>query len=259
MNHRFKDDELYWHDGSIISNDGKEYKDLKIKYNTIDNSINVKLDDRYFRIHSHRIIGFDLKAKGRVHIFRRGFNENRKHELTAFYTIGATETLQYLTEYENISNFKILRLETNKKKKSDGDLNIQFYSPSNNASYAFQSYLKKNHGIMDVSVNTNGTGIDESRFFEVLAEGKQGKLLKLHSKRSGQSESVSLAKVPDPTVVTFDKHSYFLSNDENDIQPIFLNKKSVKKALDFTEIEFGKRISSIRSEKKITAFFNKIL
>ncbi len=257
LNRRAKNGNLNWFDGSVISTDGTEYKGLKLKFNTIDNSVNIKLDSRFYRINSPGLTGFKIINKNKFREFRKGFTESRVHVISATYSCNSIELLKHLTSFIGIDEFNILDFEMANKDGKNNGLYIRLLSPSVNSTQNLQAYLLANQDIEDVQIELKELGMDDNIFFEIIADGDNGMLLKRYSKRSTQSDAVSLVK--NSNVVTFDKFEYYLSNPNNGIRPIYLNKKSIKKAIKYTGINKTRRVPMFVNEKKLIVLFNKIL
>lgn len=257
LNRHYKKEKMHWFDGTIISKKGMKYEDLKIKFNIIDNSVNIKNGVKYYRIFSHSLNGFNLIDKNGMREFKRGYSESRIHTVKAFYNISTNEAMIHLMGFNEMESVKILKLEANKKMMTDGELFMEIISPSTKATYDLQAHILKREGFWNVQVETKGKGLDKSVFFEIIQTGNKASLLKYHTKKSTETENVSLA---DHSVQnTFDKSNYYLSDKDNNIRYFYLNKKSIKKALEFAGVKVPKKMPFIRNERKLVSFLRKII
>lgn len=257
LNRRSGKEGLFWHDGSIFSQKGKEYTGLKLKFNTIDNTINILHDEKFYRIAPQSMTGFSIIENGKKRLFRKGFFENRVHKINADFFGPSKEVHKYILKFKSIDNFNFQKFQVDKKEGKGGKIKLTFDSPSDFSSRNFQAYLEKNENINRVKVNMKETGLEPGVFYEVLAEGDNGYLLKLFSKKSIESNSVSV--IQHSYSVTFDKFKYYVAKPDKKIRQVVFLKSSVNQAHQFLGIKRTKKIGTIRGEERLTKYMKTIL
>lgn len=257
LNHRYHKGEIFWFEGAIIAKNEERYDHLRLKFNTIDNSLYLHIEDQFYRIISSGLKEFILYDKGSKRRFVKGFGEIHIHLISASYYTNAIEVIKYLAEYPQADDFRILELSTIENEPNNGSLIIRIRSGGIKPVYALQRYLGQQPGMGGVQIESGVPQFDENTFFEVLVDGKEAQLLKLNYKQSSQSESISLVKQSD--FFTFNKFTYYLSDRDENIRRLQFSRKSVRKALSFANVDFTGDIPSVRKEKQLVSWLGKIL
>ncbi len=254
---RFRRDEIFWYDGTMTTAEGVCHEGLKLKFNTIENTLYLKQKGQYYRLSTYSLRSFTLEDEGRQRHFIKGFGEKHEYVLSAIFRGNPSEVLKYLADFEQRDSFQLTAFDTSWKPSDGGSLALRLQSSSIHPVHNLKGYLEDNPNFNKVKLESETTEADEQGFFEVLAKGRRGKLLIQHSKKLARSGGLSLVK--NHKVITFDERTYFLANQQKEIRQVFFTKRSVKKALQALGIAPPRRICSVRNEGRLAECLRKIL
>ena len=258
LNSGFKKEEIYWYKGTLTAKDGVQYQNLQLKFNTIDNSLFLKNKNQYFRIKAPDLQAFTLQDGDRVRRFVKGYYQSREHQLSATFAGSTQEVMETIMSYEAFGTLEITTINAAKKKGASGELSMRLSSPDLMSVQHFRNYLEGTNLFGELNLLSGATGLGKQTLFEELVAGKGIALLKYYSRKKGTNEMTSIVSDA-ATQLTFHNNRVYISNTEHQLQEMAFSRKSARKAMLFTGLQWEGKIPAIRKEKQLVAFMKKVV
>ncbi len=249
-----KKNKLKWFEGSITNKKGEVFTNLQLKFNTINNSLYVKENDKFYKLSQFRLSEFTLVDNGKERRFSKGFVIPLTTGISMEFEMKAPEFLRFLMAYENFDELEIASLTLGSQDQM-GRIDIEINESTTVDISSLKSYLLSREGIKNVKMNSESTDTNANTYFEVLKDYGNFSLLKWNSKRLSTTEVVALAK--NPNVQVFKEETYYFSNDNNEIYKFVFAKKSIQKSLEFVGVTKTQTLPSFPNEKKLLNWLDK--
>lgn len=252
----FKNQKLAWHIGYFIETKGKKYENLALKFNTYSNSLYINYRGKIYVLLATDVQEFGFANERNSRRFMRGFGKLKRYQITATFYLNSKESLQFLSEYPELSTFTFRELRFNQLSLEECQVDMELFSSQRSRVLSFMKAIREHPEIKDAQLDSETSPVNEKTFFEVLVSHKDFYFLKYNSKRISSHDSNSLAK--HSGTISFDDSSYFLANSAFQIQQIRFTRKSISEAFEITKIPLADKIPSIRNEKQCTRWLQQL-
>jgi len=246
-------EQVIWLDGSLRTVQGEFYENLKMKFNTITNTIYIKNGASIYRIVSYQIESFTIMDEKKEKTFQHGYALKHQNSINAYCDISATRVMKMLINFERFDQIVIDELVSSQAKNL---LTLKINTFDRELIYELGKYLGNHVGIDDVKIESDELTVHENTFMEVLFENKKFLLLKHNFKNVSQNKSTSIVTSHEQNFV-FEKNYYYLSNANNVILQMFFTESSIKELFAFagvtglSNIPILKNNPSQRNEDKL--------
>ncbi|MEQ9402912.1 MAG: hypothetical protein RIM99_04950 [Cyclobacteriaceae bacterium] len=252
----YKNDKQFtWLKGSVTASSGELYENVRIKFNTINNSVYLKNDDKIYRISSSRILEFSIMENDQERKFRKGFIVAKTTQIAIQFDMKSPEFLRILMSFVHFDKLDITNLTLGNKGGS-GSINIELRPGLSNYAQSLKHYLNGHDGVEEVKLQSSESDTNENTFFEVLFEHEKFHVLKWNYKKISAHEAVALAK--NSITRVFEEESYYFSNENDEISRFIFSRRSIHKGLTFAGVDNGMKPPAVRNERKLLSWLNQM-
>lgn len=239
---------LSWFEGKLLSSDGQNLEGLKLNFNAFNNSIYALQDGIVYKISNSAIKEFQISKGEKWRLFKKGYGIPFNANIVAQSNATIQEIMLYLTDYPEYKSVRLNEVNFLSHEDDEQKITIEFKAGFKSDVSSLKKYIEKYDGVTSVISEYTASEIGVNIYMEVLCQNQYFEVIKYNYKRSSVSESVGI--VNSTSQLMLDEKDYYFATEKL-LTPLFLGRKSIRKALSSLGLETDKKIKGLGNEKKL--------